>query len=462
MLPCMTTPREHAQHLLSFIDRSPTAFHATTEAAAWLTSHGFEPLFERDAWKLSPGDRRYVVRNGSSIVAFVVGSAPPVEAGFDLVGAHTDSPVLKLKPNAVVHRHGYRQLGVETYGGLLLSTWLDRDLGLAGRVVLDRAGAELEGKLVHIQRPILRIPNVAIHLNREVNTKGLILDQQKHLPPVLGLAGGSADEGALRKLLATELERQGTRVKLAEIADYDLALVDVQPSSLGGQEEELIFAPRIDNLASCHAALCALVEAVASKPLAAPTRCVALWDNEECGSRSMQGAQGPFLRQVLGRVVEARGGKAREDLDRAFAGSFLVSADMAHAVHPNYADKHDPEHMPLLGKGPVIKHNANQSYASDGMSAARFARACRGAGFSPQRFVVRSDMPCGSTIGPITAALTGIKTVDVGNPMLSMHSIREMAAVEDHAMMIGALGRLFGMPAKEEKKRGARKMRLVS
>ncbi len=462
MLPCMTTPREHAQHLLSFIDRSPTAFHATASVATWLSSHGFEPLFERDAWTLSPGDRRYVVRNGSSIVAFVVGSASPSEAGFILVGAHTDSPVLKLKPNAVVHRHGYRQLGVETYGGILLSTWLDRDLGLAGRVVLDRQGAELEGKLVHIQRPILRIPNVAIHLNREVNTKGLILDQQKHLPPVLGLASGGADEGALRKLLAAELERQGTRAKVSEIADFDLALVDVQPASLGGQDEELIFAPRIDNLASCHAALSALVDAVASLPLAEPTRCVALWDNEECGSRSMQGAQGPFLRQVLGRVVEARGGKAREDLDRAFAGSFLVSADMAHAVHPNYADKHEPEHMPLLGKGPVIKHNANQSYASDGMSAARFARACRNAGFAPQRFVVRSDMPCGSTIGPITAALTGIKTVDVGNPMLSMHSIREMAAVADHAMMIGALGSLFGVPKKEEKKRGARRIRLVS
>jgi aspartyl aminopeptidase len=464
MIRPMTSPRERAQHLLSFIDRSPTAFHATEQAAAWLVSAGFEELEERDSWQLSAGDRRYVRRNGSSIVAFVVGKAPPEEAGFVLVGAHTDSPALKLKPNALVRRHGYRQLGVETYGGLLLSTWLDRDLGLAGRVVIDRGGKQLEERLLHIQRPILRIPNVAIHLNREVNTKGLLLDQQKHLPPVLGLSGEGNEDDGLCKLLAKEFEKQGIRVKASDIADFDLALVDLQPGALGGQREEFLFAPRLDNLASCHAALHALIDGAASQPVMDGTRGIAFWDNEECGSRSMQGAQGPFLRQVLGRVVHAHGSGQGDAVDRAFANSFLVSADMAHAVHPNYADKHEPEHMPFLGKGPVIKHNANQSYASDALSAARFTRACRAAGFEPQRFVVRSDMPCGSTIGPITAALTGIKTVDVGNPMLSMHSIREMAAVLDHTMMIGALAELFGVLGGEKKARRSRsrKIRLVS
>jgi aspartyl aminopeptidase len=466
MLPTMTNARKRALDLLTFIDGAPTAFHATEQTAKRLEEAGFEELHERDGWKLSPGDRRYVRRNGSSIIAFVVGSEPPEEAGFIMVGAHTDSPVLKLKPNAAVRKHGYRQLGVETYGGILLSTWLDRDLGLAGRVVVDSRDKPLETHLVHINRPILRIPNIAIHLNREVNTKGLILDQQKHLPPILGIAAPDSDEEeALRKLLAKELERDGVRIKAADIEDFDLALVDVQPGCLGGQNEEFIWAPRLDNLASCHAALCALTDGLSSQPTTAATRCIAFWDNEECGSRSMQGAQGPFLRQVLGRVVQARSPKVAEAVDRAFASSFLVSADMAHAVHPNYPDRHEPKHMPLMGKGPVIKNNANQAYASDAISSARFARACRAAGCEPQRFVVRSDMPCGSTIGPITAALTGIKTVDVGNPMLSMHSIREMAAVEDHAVMTGALGHLFGTlktVTKTSKKKRSRKIRLVS
>ncbi|MFW5739259.1 MAG: M18 family aminopeptidase [Myxococcota bacterium] len=464
----MTTARQRALDLLAFIDHAPTAFHATEQTAARLASAGFEELREQDAWRLSPGDRRYVLRNGSSIVAFVVGASAPESAGFIMAGAHTDSPVLKLKPCAGYEKHGYRQLGVETYGGLLLSTWLDRDLGLAGRVVAEGPGDHVASHLVHIDRPIARIPNIAIHLNREVNTKGLVLDQQKHLPPILGMAEGRDEQQALLELLSTELAKQGVEAGPETIVDFDLALVDVQPGSLGGVHEEFLWAPRIDNLASCHAALTALIESAASQPATAATRCLALWDNEECGSRSMQGAQGPFLRQVLGRVVQARSPKALQAVDRAFASSFLVSVDMAHALHPNYADRHEPEHRPMLGKGPVIKHNANQAYASDAISASRFARACRAIGCTPQRFVVRSDMPCGSTIGPITAALTGIKTVDVGNPMLSMHSIRETAAVADHAVMIGALEQLFGTKdtvtksGKVAKKKRSRKIKLVS
>ncbi|HQK15909.1 MAG TPA: M18 family aminopeptidase, partial [Polyangiaceae bacterium] len=308
------------------------------------------------------------------------------------------------------------------------------------------------------QRPILRIPTLAIHLNRDVNSKGFLIDEQNHLPPIFGFAQ-SADEDALRKLLVHEFGRQGLAVKPSEIAAFDLQLVDLQPSSLGGKDEEWVFAPRIDNLASCHAALSSLVEAASQVPMLEPTRVVALWDNEECGSTSMQGARGTLLRGILTRVISARGGNIAEDVDRSLSRSLLVSVDMAHAIHPNYPDRHDREHAPVLGKGPVIKSNANQSYATDAVSSARFVRACRSAGFTPQRFVVRSDLPCGSTIGPIVAALTGIKTVDVGNPMLSMHSIREMAACADHAMLIDAIGHLLRL---DEKKRKGRKIRLVS
>ncbi|MCU0692534.1 MAG: M18 family aminopeptidase [Polyangiaceae bacterium] len=438
--------RELALELLDYIQQGPTPFHVVARTARVLEQAGFTQLDERDAWKLRAGDKRYVARNGSSLIAFAVGSSPPEQGGFCIVGAHTDSPCLKLKPNAAGSRHGYRQLGVEPYGGLLLSTWLDRDLGLAGRVLVGCHGTiEPRTFLVHVDRPWLRIPNVAIHLNREVNTKGLILDQQQHMPPILGMASDAPESiGDLRQLLARLLaEQQDQNVDASDILDFDLTLVDTHRGALGGADEEFLFSARIDNLASCHGALSGLCRSVAGLAKAPTTRMIALWDNEECGSRSMQGAQGPFLRQVLERIVEARSPNAPQAAARAIASSFLISSDMAHAIHPNYADRHEPQHAPELGKGPVLKYNANQSYASDGESAARFAAACKASGFEPQRFVVRSDMPCGSTIGPITAALTGIKTVDVGNPMLSMHSIREMASVRDHARMTSVLTVLF-------------------
>ena len=447
----MTEPSARAESLLAYIDQSPTPYHAVALTTRMLQDAGFRRLDEREAWRLKPGDRCFVTRNASSVVAFVVGSAPPEDAGFLLVGAHTDSPGLKLKPNAELDRHGYRQLGVEPYGGLLLSTWLDRDLGLAGRIISANAEGHVQEHLVHFKRPILRIPNIAIHLNRDVNTKGLLLDQQKHMAPVLGLTKQKS-EGWLRAALSTQLQSEhGVRVSGDAILDFDIALVDVQPAAIGGLDDELLFAPRLDNLASCQAALTALIEAAEACPKHDATRVIAFWDNEECGSRSMHGAQGPMLRQVIDRVVGARSPSAEQSVERAIASSFLVSADMAHAIHPNYADRHEPSHAPMFGRGPVIKHNANQSYASDAVSAARFASLCKLAGFEAQRFVVRSDMPCGSTIGPITAALTGIKTVDVGNPMLSMHSIREMAATSDHAKMVDVLLRLFGANAKPKR-----------
>ncbi|MBI5535256.1 MAG: M18 family aminopeptidase [Deltaproteobacteria bacterium] len=433
---------DRARSLLDFISASPTPFHAVSTACSLLSAAGFRSLKETELWELGPGDRCMVTRNDSSIIAFVVGTEPPAKGGFAMVGAHTDSPALKVKPNAELYKAGVMQLGVESYGGLLLSTWLDRDLSLAGRVLLSTGQGALRSVLVDFVRPILRIPNLAIHLDREVNTKGLVLNQQTHMAPVLGL-DDERHRRSLRKMLAEQLARSGAAdVSAEEIVDHDLFLHDAHKGVIGGIDDSMILAPRIDNLAMAHAALVALIESSAAG--AQPhTRVVALWDNEECGSRSAQGAQGPFIRQVLDRVVEAHPDGSQQASARAMARSFLVSADMAHAVHPNYADRHEPAHAPLLGRGPVIKANANQSYASDGMSSAYFVSVCRAVGFEPQRFVMRSDLPCGSTIGPITSALTGIKTVDVGNPMLSMHSVREMAAVPDHATMIAAMGAMF-------------------
>jgi aspartyl aminopeptidase len=369
-----------------------------------------------------------------------VGSAPVDKAGFRLVGSHTDSPNLRLKPNTQVLRNGYHQLGVEIYGGVLFSTWLDRDLSLAGRVVLGGSGGRLAHHLVDFRRPLLRIPNLAIHLNRGVNSDGLKLNAQEHMVPVLALErSGPVD---VRAMLVEELARAGgTRAEPGEILGFDLCLYDTQPPTRSGAHGEFLHSARLDNLASCHAGLSALLAMEGAREA---TCGVVLYDHEECGSRSAQGAASPFLRDLLERITLAHSDGKRDAFHRAIRHSFLVSADMAHAVHPNYASQHEPKHQPLLGAGPVIKSNVNQSYATDGESWAFFATLCREAGVVPQHFVTRTDLGCGSTIGPITAGELGIRTVDVGNPMLSMHSIRELAAASDVAAMIAVLRRLFG------------------
>ncbi|WP_082363478.1 M18 family aminopeptidase [Chondromyces crocatus] len=425
---------EAARDLCGFVDRSPTPWHATAEVAARLRAAGFTELSERDAWALAPGDRRFVIRGGSSIVAFVAGQEHPAVGGFRLVGAHTDSPNLRVKPNGDYSKSGYQQVGIEVYGGVLYSTWLDRDLSIAGRVMLRRKDGTLEARLLNLLRPVARVPNLAIHLNRGVNSEGLVLNAQKHLAPILGLG----KESELSALVARELD-----VPSDAIAGFDLCLYDVAPSTIGGVRDELIFAPRLDNLASCHTATQALL-AVAGQPASA-TRGIVLYDHEEVGSRSAVGAVGPLLRDTLTRIVEAWTGREEvQGLRRALAGSLLVSADMAHAVHPNYADQHEPRHAPQLNRGLVIKSNANQAYATDGATAASFVGFCGDVGFAPQRFVVRSDLPCGSTIGPITAAELGIATVDVGAPMLSMHSCREMAGTLDVHLAIETYRRALG------------------
>ncbi len=426
-----------AKDLLDYIDASPTPYHVVKETVRRLTAAGYRALDEREPWSLKPGDRVYVTRGDTSIAAFQLGHTPVDRAGFRLVGSHTDSPNLRLKPNAPVTKVGLQQLGVEIYGGVLLHTWTDRDLSLAGRVIALVNGRP-EHLLVDFRRPLLRVPNLAIHLNRGVNTDGLKLNPQEHMVPVLSLESAGAVD--LKAMLAAELTRGGTRVEPGDLLGYDLCLYDTQPSTRSGAHGEFLHAPRLDNLASCHSALSALLATPESRTTTAG---VVLYDHEECGSRSAQGAASPFLRDLLERIVQAHSDGRPDAWHRAIRHSYLVSADMAHAVHPNYASLHEPKHQPHLGAGPVIKSNVNQSYATDGESWAFFAALCREAGVTPQHFVTRTDLGCGSTIGPITAGQLGIRTVDVGNPMLSMHSIREMAAAADVSAMIAVLRRFF-------------------
>ncbi len=422
--------------LLLYLDRSPTPYHAVAESVRRLEAAGFQSLDAVESWSLAAGDRRYVVRDDGSLVAFEVGLQSPAEAGFRWIGAHTDSPNLRIKPQPDEEAHGYGQLRVETYGGVLLHTWFDRDLSLAGRVAV-RGEHGLQTPLVDFGRPLLRVPNLAIHLQPEIRNDGLKLNPQSQAVPVLGLE----DTPPLVELLVQELRAGGAEVRAEEIVGFDLMAYDTQPAAVAGARGEFVQAARLDNLASSHAAVTALCRAVAAGPARA-TRGVALYDHEEVGSRSTSGAGGPLLVEILERVAAGAKDGGTDALPRALARSLLVSADMAHAVHPNFSDKHEPGHTPVIGRGPVIKQNANQSYASNARTAGAFAELCERAGATPQYFVARNDMGCGSTIGPITAARVGIPTVDVGNPMLSMHSCREMAGSADVEPMIDVF-RLF-------------------
>ena len=417
---------EQAKDLTAFVDACPSPFHAVAEMTRRLQAAGFVGLEEADRWTLSPGDRRYVVRDGGSLAAFQVGTAPPSEAGFRLVGAHTDSPTFKVRPRPDVRRHGHAQIGVEPYGAALTHTWMDRDLTLAGRVALRSAAGEVTSRLVRLPDALLRMPSLAIHLNREIREEGVRLDPQRHLVPLW------SDDSAppLHEVLASHLD-----VAPAELLGHDLVLADSQPAARGGHDGGYVFAARLDNLLSCHAGLAALVDA----DPAPHCQVLVANDHEEVGSSSAEGASGSFLEDVLRRIAGVCEDSDHETFAMASARSLLVSADTAHAVHPNYADRHEPEHRPRLGGGPVLKVNANQAYATDASSGAWFAARCADAGVGLQHFVSRADLPCGSTIGPLTATRLGIATVDVGSPLLSMHSVREQAAVADIAPMVAAL-----------------------
>lgn len=418
--------------LLAYLDASPTPYHAVAESAARLRAAGYTALLERDSWVLSPGGKHYVVRNGSSIAAFQVGSRPPAESGFRLVGAHTDSPNLRLKPRPGFSEQGTLCLGVEIYGSPILATWTDRDLGVAGRVAVEgREGSTT--RLVRLERPVLRIPNVAIHLNRGVNEDGLKLDKHRHLAPILGGWDGGGEPN--REALAAVALAAGC--DFDAIRGFDLCLYDLAPARFTGLAEEYVASARLDDLAMCHAALTAMLHATAGES----TAVALLFDHEEVGSESAEGAAGAFARDLLARIVEAR--PARGGLERAAASSLLASADMAHAVHPSWPERSDAGHGPRLNGGPVVKTNAGRRYATDGETGAFFRRLCAASRVPCQEFVSRGDIPCGGTIGPMVASDLGVRTVDVGNPMLSMHSAREMAGRRDPALMVTVLARLL-------------------
>jgi len=418
--------------LVAFLGASPTPYHAVASASARLEARGFGRLDEPAAWDaLAPRARHYVILGDSSILAWVQPAGRALR-GFRIVGAHTDSPNLRVKPRPSIVREGWEQLGVEVYGGVLLNSWLDRDLALAGRVLVRGADGALATQLVQLRRPLLRVPQLAIHLDREVNDKGLQLNRQQHMAPVVGLAG--AEPFDLTGACASEL---GVAREL--VAAVDLMLFDTSPPAIGGAKDELLFSARLDNLAMCHAGVTALGEAQAGDvvPL------VALFDHEEVGSDSATGAASAFLPRVLERIALSIG-LGRDGYLRALAGSLCVSADMAHAVHPAYADRHEPQHKVHLNGGPVVKVNSQQRYATSASTAALFAELCREVDVPVQHYVHRTDLPCGSTIGPIVATQLGVRTVDVGNPMLSMHSARELAGTKDPALMTRVLARFLG------------------
>jgi len=421
------TVLDAARRMLAFCDASPSPYHACATAAALLGEAGFTRLAEDAAWPGEPG-RWYVVRGGS-LVAWATSAGHEPHDGFRIVGAHTDSPNLRIKPQPDVVRAGVRQLGVEAYGGVLLTSWLGRDLGLSGRVAVRRNGTGALMRLLRVDRPVCAIPQLAIHLDRDVNTSGLVVDAQHHLTPLWGVAppaGATAAAGEAAGLVGFVADELG--VDAADVLGWDLMLHDLAPGALVGRDDELIGSARLDNLASCWAAVEALGEVAASGDGPVPVVC--LFDHEEVGSTSDRGATSSLLPTLLERSVLARGGD-REALHRALARSACLSADMAHATHPNYADRHDPEHQVALNGGPVLKVNANVRYATDAPGAALVALAAEQAGVPLQRFAMRSDLPCGSTIGPLTAARLGITTVDVGMPQLAMHAAREHAGSHD-------------------------------
>lgn len=422
-----------ADDLCAFIDASPSPFHAVATAAGRLGNAGFEEVDARGgAWPASARDSvtRAFVRKGGSLIAWVVPEELEADAGFRIAGAHTDSPNLRVKENPDAGLAGWRQLLVDPYGGALVASWMDRDLGLSGRVVTRGTGGGVAEHLVLVDEPVLRVPELAIHLDRSVHTDGVKPDPQRHLNPVWGI--GDVEAGDFRGWLAELAD-----VDPDAMLGFDLMTHDVTPSGRIGVERDMVSAPRLDNLCSTHAGIAALLAAAESP--GPHVQALVLFDHEEVGSTSERGAASTWLTQVLERVT-LTAGLDRDDFLRMLAASVCASSDMAHCTHPNYADRHEPHHWITPGGGPVLKVNHNLRYATDGAGAAVFDLACEQAGVPLQRYVHRADLPCGSTIGPVTSAELGITTVDVGAPQLSMHSVRELMSADDPAQLSLALG----------------------
>jgi len=425
--------RAQAQDLLDFIDTSPSPWHAVQTCEARLNAAGFSRLAETDRWKLAAGGRHYVVRSGSSIIAFIVGMQPAATVGLRLIGAHTDSPGLRLKPKPAEDAAGMVRLGVEVYGGPILATFADRDLSLAGRVNV-RAQGGFETRLVRFTDSLLRLPNLAIHMNRDVNENGLKFNKQTELPLLLCISDdGTKAEARFRQPIAEALG-----VEPGDLLTWELNAYDTQKGAFWGVDREFVANGQLDNLASCHAALSALL--ATSEPTA--TCLCAFFDHEEVGSESASGAGGSFVTDMVSRLAASLGLDS-EDQRRMLAQSFFISADMAHAWHPNFPAAYEPCHHAMVNAGPVIKSNANQRYSTNADTAARFMAICEKAGVPCQQYAHRTDLGCGSTIGPIVASRLGIPSVDVGSPMWAMHSIRESAGVLDHGYMIAALTTSF-------------------
>ena len=419
--------------LLQFLDNSPVNFLAVKTICQQLREAGFERLDACDKLgDMKPGRQFFLTKNDSSVYAFRIGTEPLGDAGFHIICAHCDSPTFRIKPNAeMTGEGGIVRLNTEVYGGPIMSTWFDRPLTLAGRVIVRSADVmHPETKLLHVRRPLLQISNLAIHFNRQVND-GVKLSKQKDMLPILGIINDEMERGNLLINLICE-ER---KVSHQDILDFDLYLADATPACTFGIHDEFISSGRLDDLSMVHAGLQALLESGNETPKV--TQVLAIFDNEETGSQTKQGAGSPFLASLVQRIVLAQGGNA-EDFHRSVEQAFMVSADNAHAWHPNYSDKYDPTNHPVLGGGPVIKFNAAQKYASDAVSAAVFAGICEKAGVPCQRFVNHSDVAGGSTLGNILASSLPVKGVDMGNPLLAMHSCRETAAASDHLYCIEA------------------------
>nr|WP_281721858.1 M18 family aminopeptidase [Nitrosomonas nitrosa] len=429
--------KQRVQHLLDFIDESPSPWHAVASIETIIKTFGFARLEEAARWTLQAGGRYYVVRDDSSIVLFVVGAKAPAESGFKIVGAHTDSPGFRIRPNGVTVSDNLVRLGVEIYGGPILATFTDRDLSLAGRVSYLDSQGQLAHQTVRFDQSLLRLPNLAIHMNRGVNEDGLKLHKQNELPLLLAqLTNDQLPHAYFMALL-----EQATGIAASAILSWDLAVYDTQKGVFWGANQEFYADSQIDNLASCHAGFQALLDDAVLNHAESTLVC-AFFDHEEIGSVSHVGAAGSFLADVLQRINIAISSD-REDAVRAHAHSFLISADMAHAYHPNFPLAYDADHKVFVNKGPVIKTNASRRYSSESISAAHFIQWCDQAGVPYQRYSHRSDLPCGSTIGPIASAKLGIRSVDVGCPMWAMHSVRESAGVQDHAYMIRVLKQFF-------------------
>ncbi len=408
-----------AQGLCNFVDLSPSPFHVCATVAATLTDNGFAELDETAGWPVDPG-RYYVIRGGSLIAWSTEGDDTSPARPFRIVGGHTDSPNLRVKQHPDLASAGWQLVGLEPYGGAWLNSWLDRDLGVSGRFTV-RAGHTTEDVLVRVDKPVLRVPQLAIHLSED--RKGVQLDPQRHVNGVWGIGG---EPRSFIDYLAEE-----TGIDASAVLGWELMTHDLAPSSLVGAGGDLVSAPRLDNQATCYAGQQALLAATGHvAEHAGPMPVLALFDHEEVGSMSDRGAFSDLLNTVLERIVLVRGG-GRDEFLRALAGSIVASGDMAHATHPNYPDRHEPAHRISVGGGPVLKVNQNLRYATDAEGAGAFALACEQAGVPLQRYVHRADLPCGSTIGPITASRTGLTTVDVGAPQLAMHSARELMGAAD-------------------------------